>query len=145
MDTESARALHVKMHLNMSKKSRLFFFLMIRRPPRSTLFPYTTLFRSVRVQRPQHPLRRRARLCHGARADHRADLPPDPPHASRLRRHRLLAAGHPDPHSGAQEAARRRGQPILLRRMTAKRIDGKAVAAALRERIAAEVARFRAA
>src|SRR6478736_7916832 len=30
-----------------------FFFLMIRRPPRSTLFPYTTLFRSrrARVQR----------------------------------------------------------------------------------------------
>src|SRR3712207_6917834 len=27
-----------------------FFFLMIRRPPRSTLFPYTTLFRSVRKQ-----------------------------------------------------------------------------------------------
>src|SRR3712207_7153034 len=27
---------------------RLIFFLMIRRPPRSTLFPYTTLFRSVR-------------------------------------------------------------------------------------------------
>src|SRR5256885_8677542 len=26
-----------------------FFFLMIRRPPRSTLFPYTTLFRSLRV------------------------------------------------------------------------------------------------
>src|ERR1039458_5555314 len=26
----------------------IFFFLMIRRPPRSTLFPYTTLFRSVR-------------------------------------------------------------------------------------------------
>src|SRR2546425_8639276 len=26
---------------------RSFFFLMIRRPPRSTLFPYTTLFRSV--------------------------------------------------------------------------------------------------
>src|SRR5258708_39918074 len=24
-----------------------FFFLMIRRPPRSTLFPYTTLFRSI--------------------------------------------------------------------------------------------------
>src|SRR2546422_10884546 len=31
-----------------------FFFLMIRRPPRSTLFPYTTLFRS------QLPLRRGA-------------------------------------------------------------------------------------
>src|SRR5690349_24433088 len=27
--------------------SLYFFFLMIRRPPRSTLFPYTTLFRSV--------------------------------------------------------------------------------------------------
>src|SRR5438874_10324586 len=27
--------------------SFFFFFLMIRRPPRSTLFPYTTLFRSV--------------------------------------------------------------------------------------------------
>src|SRR2546430_11516436 len=26
---------------------KFFFFLMIRRPPRSTLFPYTTLFRSV--------------------------------------------------------------------------------------------------
>src|SRR5258708_29276025 len=28
-----------------------FFFLMIRRPPRSTLFPYTTLFRSEQVLR----------------------------------------------------------------------------------------------
>src|SRR2546429_1814961 len=27
--------------------NRFFFFLMIRRPPRSTLFPYTTLFRSI--------------------------------------------------------------------------------------------------
>src|SRR3712207_7668436 len=27
-----------------------FFFLMIRRPPRSTLFPYTTLFRSSRTE-----------------------------------------------------------------------------------------------
>src|SRR2546426_3500474 len=31
-----------------------FFFLMIRRPPRSTLFPYTTLFRSL-VRGPAHP------------------------------------------------------------------------------------------
>src|SRR2546423_2783047 len=31
-----------------------FFFLMIRRPPRSTLFPYTTLFRSYPRHR-QHP------------------------------------------------------------------------------------------
>src|SRR6266581_7158790 len=38
----------------------LFFFLMIRRPPRSTLFPYTTLFRSRRSA--------------GARAQDRAPL-----------------------------------------------------------------------
>src|SRR6476620_4073596 len=29
----------------VDRGDRLFFFLMIRRPPRSTLFPYTTLFR----------------------------------------------------------------------------------------------------
>src|SRR2546422_10266461 len=34
------------MHLCHSIVILLFFFLMIRRPPRSTLFPYTTLFRS---------------------------------------------------------------------------------------------------
>src|SRR3989442_8176999 len=33
----------------------VFFFLMIRRPPRSTLFPYTTLFRSLLVK---HGVRR---------------------------------------------------------------------------------------
>src|SRR5258708_25101317 len=32
-----------------------FFFLMIRRPPRSTLFPYTTLFRSRSSRRPRSP------------------------------------------------------------------------------------------
>src|SRR3712207_8714195 len=31
-----------------------FFFLMIRRPPRSTLFPYTTLFRSDAVPEKHH-------------------------------------------------------------------------------------------
>src|ERR1035437_4998527 len=34
-----------------------FFFLMIRRPPRSTLFPYTTLFRSA-LETGRQPLRR---------------------------------------------------------------------------------------
>src|SRR2546426_7580569 len=48
-----------------------FFFLMIRRPPRSTLFPYTTLFRSLaarevrgvvlRLVRDANPLEERAR------------------------------------------------------------------------------------
>src|SRR2546427_6872138 len=32
-----------------------FFFLMIRRPPRSTLFPYTTLFRSIEAGRGREP------------------------------------------------------------------------------------------
>src|SRR5260221_6614912 len=32
---------------NVAGRRRGFFFLMIRRPPRSTLFPYTTLFRSA--------------------------------------------------------------------------------------------------
>src|SRR5256885_7230318 len=32
-----------------------FFFLMIRRPPRSTLFPYTTLFRSTGSAPHRHP------------------------------------------------------------------------------------------
>src|SRR2546421_9630537 len=35
-----------------------FFFLMIRRPPRSTLFPYTTLFRSLSLRRLQRERRR---------------------------------------------------------------------------------------
>src|SRR6266480_6280154 len=37
-----------------------FFFLMIRRPPRSTLFPYTTLFRSRGLLQRHHPLPDRA-------------------------------------------------------------------------------------
>src|SRR3712207_7493906 len=39
----------------------LFFFLMIRRPPRSTLFPYTTLFRSVVLGFPRGRLGFRSR------------------------------------------------------------------------------------
>src|SRR5205085_11990691 len=36
-----------RVHDHLSPLSVLFFLLIIRRPPRSTLFPYTTLFRSV--------------------------------------------------------------------------------------------------
>src|SRR6266498_3217137 len=47
-----------------------FFFLMIRRPPRSTLFPYTTLFRSDRALplRRDRPRRLSARGHAGCRA-----------------------------------------------------------------------------
>src|SRR5476651_2847219 len=51
-----------------------FFFLMIRRPPRSTLFPYTTLFRS-RTRRRGHPahLRHLPRL-RGRSEEHTSEL-----------------------------------------------------------------------
>src|SRR5574337_2139594 len=39
--------IHVSLHDFLLIFFHFFFFLMIRRPPRSTLFPYTTLFRSV--------------------------------------------------------------------------------------------------
>src|SRR3989338_6896547 len=40
---------HLVCRLLLLKEYFFFFFLMIRRPPRSTLFPYTTLFRSAIV------------------------------------------------------------------------------------------------
>src|SRR5256885_15177672 len=43
---------------NMPKHLLYFFFLMIRRPPRSTLFPYTTLFRSLPREGGQDPVLR---------------------------------------------------------------------------------------
>src|SRR5690606_41464702 len=45
----------------------LFFFLMIRRPPRSTLFPYTTLFRSWR-RRSQRPRGSSPSTCNPCRS-----------------------------------------------------------------------------
>src|SRR2546430_8973674 len=72
--------------------SSLFFFLMIRRPPRSTLFPYTTLFRSLGagcvasgVASKLHAVRQggntRAAAPQGRlpRGDRRGDFPPPPP------------------------------------------------------------------
>src|SRR2546427_8083291 len=50
----------------------LFFFLMIRRPPRSTLFPYTTLFRSAHGGRGAVLGDEGAALCVVGR-DHAAD------------------------------------------------------------------------
>src|SRR5256886_6895450 len=48
-----------------------FFFLMIRRPPRSTLFPYTTLFRSMEVETPTFLVPRRRRVGVRERLDAR--------------------------------------------------------------------------
>src|SRR5256885_12461305 len=72
--------------------SIFFFFLMIRRPPRSTLFPYTTLFRSLP-----------AALCDGRPGwDRRRTLlhaAPRPPHAVG----QAEAGGHEDQLCGRSE------------------------------------------
>src|SRR3712207_7061759 len=51
------------------------FFLMIRRPPRSTLFPYTTLFRSGRIGTDRPAMDGQAQA--GAEEELAADLPAD--------------------------------------------------------------------
>src|SRR6266850_5676766 len=52
-----------------------FFFLMIRRPPRSTLFPYTTLFRSQGLSAPGHRRGRRPGERGGPRSEeHTSEL-----------------------------------------------------------------------
>src|SRR3712207_6959238 len=58
----------------------ILFFLMIRRPPRSTLFPYTTLFRSAAPHRPAVGAVRRPR------PDRRDDGPGPPGAAGDARR-----------------------------------------------------------
>src|SRR5687768_17946587 len=60
-----------------------FFFLMIRRPPRSTLFPYTTLFRS-RAQEGRRADRRATRRADGGQTHGRPDSPRSEEHTSEL-------------------------------------------------------------
>src|SRR3712207_8297179 len=71
----------------------VFFFLMIRRPPRSTLFPYTTLFRSAEGRRRRRGLgglprlhrRRSGRILRSARHLLRPDGVPLRVRSRRLR------------------------------------------------------------
>src|SRR5438552_11723462 len=85
----------------------LFFFLLIRRPPRSTLFPYTTLFRShqlgggqgvVRIARPRAaPRFRRLGTCayHARSEEHTSELQsPDHLVCRLLLEKKNIAAGH---------------------------------------------------
>src|SRR5271165_7330473 len=51
-----------------------FFFLMIRRPPRSTLFPYTTLFQPPALGRPSAPWRARRWPCSRRSEEHTSEL-----------------------------------------------------------------------
>src|SRR6266478_7892267 len=79
-----------------------FFFLMIRRPPRSTLFPYTTLFRSRRGDLPVVVLEQVAHApvehADGARAHRRAVAAGRAPLAARLDAN--------DPHATVSEIGR---------------------------------------
>src|SRR5687767_15312532 len=62
-----------------------FFFLMIRRPPRSTLFPYTTLFRSLpRGFRTSRAVRRHSPRAAGTGAASRVRLLRSEEHTSEL-------------------------------------------------------------
>src|SRR5256885_12863062 len=61
----------------------VFFFLMIRRPPRSTLFPYTTLFRSIGIE-----------AAHVARADEALARGVEPFGLARLGRLAVIAGHH---------------------------------------------------
>src|SRR5256885_7366661 len=75
--------------------SYVFFFLMIRRPPRSTLFPYTTLFRSgcQAECRSPVPAHRRVRCpvttipTMSSRSDGTGGIVPRPSHRSRSEEH----------------------------------------------------------
>src|ERR1035438_10617509 len=62
--------------MTAARRLLCFFFLMIRRPPRSTLFPYTTLFRSHRA--PSHEAagasRRHDRANAGRSEEHTSEL-----------------------------------------------------------------------
>src|SRR2546425_7773550 len=74
-----------------------FFFLMIRRPPRSTLFPYTTLFRS--------PLSSEHRP-HGATADggEKIESPPLKTELAGLAaQDQVIDLGHPSCHRRSEE------------------------------------------
>src|SRR5436305_14032423 len=64
----------------------IFFFLLIRTPPRSTLFPYTTLFRSIGWWRRGRAARRRVRCRAAARRseEHTSELQSRPHLVCRL-------------------------------------------------------------
>src|SRR2546422_11576556 len=79
----------VTIYIHLTLSCFFFFFLMIRRPPRSTLFPYTTLFRSRRRKREQL---RRPEL-HEEKCGH------DPEHAEQVRRPRRPFRGRSEEHT----------------------------------------------
>src|SRR5260221_11540552 len=79
------------MHTSLRRLFLLFFFLMIRRPPRSTLFPYTTLFRSLAIA--QH---RDLRSAHAAIAVDHAKHRPVGARVARSEEHTSELQSHSD-------------------------------------------------
>src|SRR3712207_7540755 len=88
---------------------------MIRRPPRSTLFPYTTLFRSRR------PSRRTARRG-GDRADRVVDRARAPARARAQRRSGLTGGGRASPRSGEHTSELQSRQYLVWRLLLVKKI-----------------------
>src|SRR6266851_6037344 len=95
-----------------------FFFLMIRRPPRSTLFPYTTLFRSP--GRPGSGVRRRAGPADAvARADHRR-AEPLPRRPGRSEEHTSELQSHHDLVCRLLLEKKKKNQPPTTTKITKK-------------------------
>src|SRR5690625_8044842 len=100
-----------------------FFFLMTPRPPRSTLFPYTTLFRSLLPHprlghRPGDPRRRRldpGRLVPGSESGSGPGGPRGPPpvRAARVRCARRRGAWHHAGGRGARDRALRDRKSVV--------------------------------
>src|SRR6266498_5572976 len=87
-----------------------FFFLMIRRPPRSTLFPYTTLFRSTRPGSARSPTPPPARAPPGTgrSEEHTSELQSRPHLVCRL----LLEKKNPPPTPASTPAATLHPPPV---------------------------------
>src|SRR5437899_7372657 len=92
----------------------LFFFLMIRRPPRSTLFPYTTLFRSLALS---------SSLANSPRTvPSRAAMSPAS-RISALRAGRLWARRRSEEHTSELQSLRHLVCRLLLEKKKKEKVD----------------------
>src|SRR5215813_14319230 len=89
-----------------------FFFLMIRRPPRSTLFPYTTLFRSAD-----------ARYCRNARSVTCRNVRREPGSAGRSEEHTSELQSRP--HLVCRLLLEKKKQPVFQPLTSKQRKDKK--------------------
>src|ERR1041384_8676688 len=85
----------------------VFFFLMIRRPPRSTLFPYTTLFRSAEQTRQRQPIPEQRERDRGREDDRGDDAQREGAvdHSAKSAQRRVVRLGEPATDPRAREGA----------------------------------------